>query len=100
MDVARLFRLAVEKAEPGSRYHAVAEEGIPLRQIAEVIGRGLKVRVASLTPDEAAGHFGWLSMFAVADLPASGTLTQRKLDWHPTGPGLLADLEQMRYFPT
>ncbi len=96
-DVVRLYRLALEKREPGSRYHAVAEEGIPVRQIAEVIGRGLKVPVVSLTPEAAAGHFGWFAAFAGLDLPASAAETQAKLGWHPTGPGLMADLERMRY---
>ncbi len=96
-DVARLYRLALEKQEAGSRYHAVAEEGIPARDIAEVIGRGLKVPVVSFSPEEAAAHFGWLSMFVGLDLPASSVQTQERLGWHPTGPGLIADLEQMDY---
>ncbi len=97
LDAARLYRLALEKAEAGARYNAVAEEGVPLREIAEVIGRGLKVPVVSLSPEEAAAHFGWMSMFAGLDLPASSTLTRERLGWHPTGPSLIADLEQMRY---
>ncbi len=97
LDVARLYRLALEKREPGSRYHAVAEEGIPVRDIAEVIGRGLKVPVVSLTPDEAQAHFGWFGAFAGLDLPASSADTQQRLGWHPTGPGLMADLERMQY---
>ena len=97
-DVARLYRLALEKQEPGSRYHAVAEEGITGREIAEVIGRGLKVPVVSLPSEEAPAHFGWLGAFAGWDLPASSALTQERLGWHPTGPGLIADLEQMQYF--
>ena len=96
-DVARLYRLAVEKAEPGSRYHAVAEEGISVREIAEVLGRGMNVPVRSLTPDEAPAYFGWLAMFAGLDLPASSTQTRQRLNWNPTGPGLIADLEQMHY---
>ncbi len=96
-DVARLYRLAIEKAEAGSRYHAVAEEGIPVRAIAEVLGRGLKVPVVSLSEEEAPAHFGWLGMFAGLDLPASGALTQERLGWRPSGPGLLADLELMRW---
>jgi nucleoside-diphosphate-sugar epimerase len=98
LDVARLYRLALEKHEAGSRYHAVAEEGVPMREIAEVVGRGLKVPVVSLTPEEAPAHFGWLAMFAGYDMPASSALTQERLGWHPTGPRLIADLEQMRYF--
>ena len=96
-DVARLYRLALEKHEAGARYNAVAEEGVPMRDIAEVIGRGLKVPVVSLSPEEAAAHFGWMSMFAGLDLSASSALTQERLDWHPTGPHLLSDLEQMNY---
>jgi nucleoside-diphosphate-sugar epimerase len=99
-DVARLYRLALEKAEAGSIYHAVAEEGIPLRDIADVIGRGLKVPVVSLPADELPAHFGWLGMFVARDLLASGTLTQQRLGWHPTGPGLISDLEQMRWVQT
>ena len=98
LDVAHLYRLALEKHEPGSRYNAVAEEGISMREIAEVIGRGLRVPVISLSQDEAQTHFGWLAMFAGADMPASSTQTRQRLGWHPTGPGLIADLEQMRWF--
>ena len=96
-DVALLYRLALEKAEPGSRYHAVAEEGVAARDIAEALGRGLQVPVVSLSPEEAAGHFGWLGMFAALDMPASSALTQQRLDWHPSGPTLLADLDAMQY---
>jgi nucleoside-diphosphate-sugar epimerase len=98
LDTARLYRLALEKHEAGSRYHAVAEEGVPVRDIAEVIGRGLKVPVVSLSPEEAPAHFGWLAAFAGFDMPASSAQTQERLRWHPTGPGLITDLEQMRYF--
>lgn len=97
-DVAHLYRLALEKHEAGSRYHAVGEEGVSMREIAEVVGKGLKVPVVSLTPEEAPAHFGWLAMFAGLDMPASSAQTQQKLGWHPTGPGLIADLENMRYF--
>jgi nucleoside-diphosphate-sugar epimerase len=97
IDAARLYRLALEKREAGARYNAVAEEGIPARDIAEAIGRGLKVPVVAMSPDEAAGHFGWLAPFIALDMPASSAQTQKKLGWHPTGPGLIADLEQMRY---
>ena len=83
--------------EPGARYHAVAEEGVAVRDIADVIGRGLKVPVVALSPEEAAGHFGWLGMFAGMNLPASSALTRERLGWHPTGPGLITDLENMRY---
>ncbi|MGA8593620.1 MAG: SDR family oxidoreductase [Bryobacteraceae bacterium] len=98
LDVALLYRLALEKQEAGSRYHAVAEEGVPVRAIAEVIGRGLKAPVVAMSRDEAAAHFGWLAMFAGLDLPASSAQTQERLHWRPTGPGLIADLEQMRWF--
>ncbi len=97
LDVARLYRLALEKQEAGARYHAVAEEGVPLRDIAEAIGRGLKIPVVSLSPEEAGPHFGFLGAFAGLDMPASSALTQERLGWHPTGPGMIADLEQMRY---
>jgi nucleoside-diphosphate-sugar epimerase len=97
-DVARLYRLALERHEAGSRYHAVAEEGIPLKEIAEVIGRGLNVPVVSLPREQAGAHFGWLGGFAGWDMLASSALTQQRLGWHPTGPSLIADLENMRYF--
>jgi nucleoside-diphosphate-sugar epimerase len=97
LDTARLYRLALEKHESGARYHAVAEEGVLLRDIAEAIGRGLKVPVVAMSPEEAAAHFGWLGRFAGLNLTASSALTQERLGWHPTGPGLIADLEQMRY---
>lgn len=98
LDVAHLYRLALEKPESGAKYHAVAEEGVPLRDIAEVIGQVLKVPVVSLSPEEASSHFGWLGMFAGHDLPASSTKTREKLAWSPTGPGLIADLQQGDYF--
>jgi nucleoside-diphosphate-sugar epimerase len=97
LDAAHLYRLATEKREAGSRYNAVAEEGISMREIAEVIGRGLKVPVVSLSREEAQAHFGWLAMFAGIDMPASSALTRQRLGWHPTGPGLIADLEQMNW---
>jgi nucleoside-diphosphate-sugar epimerase len=100
LDTARLYRLALEKQVAGAKYHAVAEEGVPLRAIAEVIGRGLKVPVVSISPEEAAAHFGWLGMFAGLDLSASSAKTRESLGWHPTGPGLIADLEQMSYSET
>ncbi|RWE17060.1 MAG: SDR family oxidoreductase [Mesorhizobium sp.] len=97
LDVAKLYRLALDKQEAGVRYNAVAEEGIPMREIAEVIGAGLNVPVVSLSQDEAADHFGWLAMFAGLDLPASSEWTRAHLGWQPTGPGLIADLKQMDY---
>jgi nucleoside-diphosphate-sugar epimerase len=97
LDAARLYRLALEKLERGARYHAVAEEGVPMRDIAEVVGRGLNVPVVSISQEEAPAHFGWLAAFAGRDLPASGAITQKRLGWRPTGPGLITDLEHMRY---
>ena len=97
LDAARLYRLALEKGEGGSRYHAVAEEGIPVREVAELLGRGLRLPVHSLSPDEAGAHFGWLAPFAAHDMPASSAQTRARLGWHPTGPGLIADLEQMQF---
>lgn len=98
LDTARLYRLALEKQEAGARYHAVAEEGVLARDIAEAIGRGLKVPVVSKSPEEAAAHFGWLAMFAGRDLTGSSVQTQQRLGWRPTGPGLIADLDSMHYF--
>ena len=95
--MAQLYRLALEKHEAGSRYNAVAEEGVTMCQIAEVIGRGLQVPVVSLRPEEAQADFGWLAIFAGIDMPASSALTRQRLGWNPTGPGLIADLEQMRW---
>jgi nucleoside-diphosphate-sugar epimerase len=102
LDAARLYRLALEKGvEKGAgeaRYNAVAEQGVPLREIAEAIGRGLKVPVVSKSAEEAGEHFGWLGMFVGADAPASSALTQQRLGWRPTGPGLITDLNAMKYF--
>ncbi len=92
-DVAAVFRGALERGEPGARYHAVAEQGIAMRDIAEVIGRGLKVPVVGLSVQEASGHFGWLAMFAGLDMPASSAWTRQRLGWTPHGPGMLDDLE-------
>jgi nucleoside-diphosphate-sugar epimerase len=96
-DVARLYRLVVERAEPGARYHAVAEEGIAVRDIAEVIGRKMNVPVVSLPRGEASAHFGWLAMFASLDLPAASAITRAKLGWDPVGPRLVTDLENMTF---
>ena len=96
-DVARLYRLVLDKNEAGAKYHAVAEEGVSMRDIAEVISRGLKIPVKSVSPEEARSHFGWLAVFATHDLQASSAITRKKLGWNPTGPGLIADLEQIRY---
>ena len=97
-DTAHMYRLALEKGDAGVRYHAVAEEGITARDIAEVIGRGLKMPAVSVAPEEAERHFGWLGAFAAWDVPASSAQTREKLGWNPTGPGLISDLEKMRYF--
>ncbi len=97
LDTAHLYLLALDKGEGGVRYHAVAEEGVPVRDIAESIGRGLSVPVISIAPEEAAGHFGWLAAFAGMDIPASSRQTRGKLGWNPTGPSLLTDLANMRY---
>jgi nucleoside-diphosphate-sugar epimerase len=99
LDTARLYRLALEKSDPGARYHAVGEEGVPVRDIAEAIGQGLKVPVVSITQEEASKHFGWLAAFVGWDVPASSVQTRKKLGWNPAGPGLIADLENMRYSP-
>jgi nucleoside-diphosphate-sugar epimerase len=96
-DVVRLYRLAVEAREPGARYHAVGEEGISSREIVEALGRGLNLPVVSIAPEEAAAHFGWMAMFVGLDMPASSARTQARLGWHPTGPTLIADLNDARY---
>ncbi|MGY9068175.1 SDR family oxidoreductase [Streptomyces sp. CAS3] len=98
LDAARLFRLAVEKAPAGTVLHGAAEEGVPLREIAEVIGRQLKLPTASVGAEDLAGHFGWMSGFVGLDAPASNAATRALLDWDPTGPSLLADLEEGHYF--
>jgi nucleoside-diphosphate-sugar epimerase len=96
VDVARLYRLAIERAERGAKYHAVAEEGVPMRDIAEAVGRRLKLPVKSVTPQEAPAYFGWLAMFAGHDMPASSAQTRRKLGWEPTGPRLIEDLDRLQ----
>lgn len=95
LDVARLYRLAIEKAQRNAKYHAVAEEGISARAIAEALGGRLELPVKSIAPAEAQAHFGWLAMFASHDMPASSEQTRRQLGWQPTGPGLIADLQQL-----
>jgi nucleoside-diphosphate-sugar epimerase len=95
--VARLYRLAFEKAEPGAIYHAVDEEGVSMKAIAEAHARGLKIPLVSIKPEEAEAHFGWLAHFAVHDMPSSSAITQQKLRWKPSGPGLIADLDAMDY---
>ena len=94
LDTARLYRLALEKPVAGARYHAVDEEGIPLREIAEAIGQRWQLPVTSLSADEAATHFGWLAAFTGADIMASSDQTRQRLGWQPTGPKLLGDLQR------
>ena len=96
LDAAHLYRIVLEKGSAGARYHAVDEEGVALRDIAEVIGQHLNVPVVSKSPEEAADHFGWLAHFAAFDIPASGQRTREQLGWRPTGPGLISDLQQLR----
>lgn len=98
LDVARLYRLAIEKGKPGERYHAVAEEGIRVRDIAHMIGNGLNVPVRSIDAGEAPAHFGWLGAFVGLDMPASSTWTRHAMNWHPRGPSLQEDLGRMDYF--
>jgi nucleoside-diphosphate-sugar epimerase len=93
LDTVHLYRLALEKGSAGARFHAVAEEGVPLREIAEVIGRRLNVPVVAKSPEEAADHFGWLGFFVGFDAPASSAQTQERLGWRPTQTGLISDLE-------
>jgi nucleoside-diphosphate-sugar epimerase len=102
LDAARLYRLALEKTASDksaavARYHAVGEEGLPMKEIAEAIGRGLKVPVIAVPPEEAVRHFGFLGNFAGLDMPASSALTQERLRWRPTGPGLISDLDAMNF---
>ena len=97
VDVARLYRLALEKGTTGARYHAVAEEGVPLKDIATVIGHGLNVPVISISPEQAQEHFGFLGFFAGRDAQTSSARTRATLGWSPSGPDLLTDLRNMRY---
>jgi nucleoside-diphosphate-sugar epimerase len=98
-DVAHLYRLVVEKTGPGvTVYNAVQEEGVSAREIAETIGEGLKVPAVSIAPEKAGEHFGWFAHFAGLDMPASSEWTRKTLGWEPTGPGLIEDLTNMKYF--
>jgi nucleoside-diphosphate-sugar epimerase len=98
LDAARLFRLALEHAPAGSTLHAIADEGVPIRDIATVIGKHLDVPVVSVAPDDAAEHFTWLAHFLAVDSPASSVLTRELLGWEPSRPGLIADLDEGHYF--
>ena len=98
LDAAHLFRLALEQAPAGSTLHATADEGVPLRAVAEVIGRHLGLPVAAVAPEDAEGHFGSSAGLFSIDSPASSALTRELLGWYPTGPGLLDDLEKGHYF--
>ncbi|HXU99465.1 MAG TPA: SDR family oxidoreductase [Caulobacteraceae bacterium] len=98
LDAACLFRLALEKGDGGTRYHGVADEGVPTREIAEVIGARLELPAVSLQAEEAAGHFGFMGLFFSLDCPASSALTREQLGWRPKHPGLLADLDRPAYF--
>lgn len=97
-DAARLFRLALEKAPAGSALHAVGDEGLPTRDIAEVIARHLDLPLVSIDPQDAAEHFGWLAPLFALDSPASNALTRELLGWAPTHPGLIENLDQGHYF--
>ncbi|NLR77373.1 SDR family oxidoreductase [Chitinophaga eiseniae] len=97
-DAARVFRLVLEKGAAGARYHAVAEEGIPTRDIAAMIGKGLQLPAESTSPEAAPDHFGWMARFFSLDVPASGKLTREQLGWQPAHPTLMADLDRPVYF--
>jgi nucleoside-diphosphate-sugar epimerase len=100
LDAARLFRLALEKGTTGARYHGVADEGVPTREIAEVIGRRLGVPAVSKSPEEAAALFGFIGHILAMDTLVSSAGTQERLGWRPSHPGLIHDLERGRYFET
>jgi nucleoside-diphosphate-sugar epimerase len=98
LDAARVYRLALERGAAGGPFHAIAEDGVPFKAIAEVIGRRLNIPVVSKSPEEAAKHFGWFAMFAGIDAPTSSARTRAELDWKPAGPGLIADIDHPAYF--
>jgi len=97
-NAAHLFRLALEAAPAGARLHAVGDEGVPFRDIAEVIGRHLDLPVTAVAPAEAQGHFGLFALFASMDVPASSALTRKQLGWEPAHPALIPDLDDGHYF--
>jgi nucleoside-diphosphate-sugar epimerase len=98
LDTARLYKLVLERAERGAKYHAVAEEGVTFRDIAEVLGKRLKLPLASIAPEKAEAHFGWLADFIGRDAPASSALTRERLHWQPRERGMLADLGELEGF--
>ncbi len=98
LDAAHLFRLALEAAPAGARLHGVGEEGVPVRDLAAVVGRHLGLPVTAVAPQDVDRHFGRLGAFLSLDLPASSALTRERLGWHPRRPGLLADVEEGHYF--
>jgi nucleoside-diphosphate-sugar epimerase len=98
LDAARLYRLVLEKRPMAPRYHAVADEGVPFREIAHVIGRRLNIPIVSKSPEEASDHFGWIAHFAALDCPASSAQTRKQLGWRPTQASLIPDIDQPGYF--
>jgi nucleoside-diphosphate-sugar epimerase len=100
LDAAHLYRLALEKGSAGARYHGIGDEGVPVREIAEVIGRRLNLPVVGQSPEDAATHFGFLGFILGLDIPASSAQTQERLGWRPTRAGLIPDLDHGRYFET
>jgi nucleoside-diphosphate-sugar epimerase len=98
LDAAKLYRLVLEKDAAGACYHAVAEEGVPFRDIAGVIGRRLNVPAVAMSPEQANNHFGWFAHFATNDSPTSSKRTRELLGWQPKEPGLIPDLDRARYF--
>jgi nucleoside-diphosphate-sugar epimerase len=98
LDAAHLYRLVLEKGSPGARYHGIAEEGVPFKEIAGVIGRRLNLAIVSKTPEEATEHFGWFAHFAAIDNQASSQRTREQLGWQPKKPGLIPDIDRPSYF--
>jgi len=98
LDAARLYRLALERGTAGGPFHAIAEDGVPFKAIAEVIGRRLNIPIVSKSPEEAAAHFGWFAIFAGIDAPTSSARTRTVLGWQPEQPGLIADIDHPAYF--